>query len=811
MTKEYNASSVDVLEFPRNIQMRPTMYIGSVDNFGKMVIYREVLDNSVDELLNGFGKEILTIVDSVKRTISVKDQGRGIPFDHHEKFKCSVMEVLCSKMHAGGKFDKNSYKTSGGLNGIGIKATNALSTFFHIESKRPGAGYRMEFENGIKVKESKIRGSKQSGTMITFQPNPEIFSEAETEFPSKTDFVEMLELRSYLNPKVPFVLEYDGERTVFLADSIADFIDSQLTEKELLIPEHIVVSGEGDGKNVGEIDLAFNYSKSSLKENFYGFCNTIFQRDGGSHITGFKMAFGRIFQKFIKDNDLLKGRDKDLEVKPADFFEGMYCIISIKHAEPLYSGQDKQKLNSSDATGAVSSVTYAALVDWVETNKSEAKKISLMAVASAKNRIKNLKSKEASRAQLTGDAFSMNDSSKLADCISRDPSECEIFIVEGDSAGGTCKDGRDRNTQAIFPLRGKCVNSLDLDLAAVIKNNEYSDLFNVLRCGKGVDFDYEKLRYSKIVLLSDSDVDGSHISTLLATFFWQHMRPLIENGNVFVAKPPLYRVQLNKNDYIYLQDRSELIEFVSDKYSEVAKRLNYRLAEDKGKGYKFVRSPKALLAKLEEFSGEIAETGAAIGIPLDILSRVLEFAKTADLEETLNDFLDSDYTDSLTLNDDGHCSFIFQDEASSKHNSFCTLIAGGEENENDESRIAKLEELLASYTEKKLNKVKVYKDDSNKLSNMLYAFHDIKDLTDKSITVSRFKGLGEMSADQLWETTMDPETRTLISLEAEDFSDEGFAHEVINLLMTKKTNGPSMRREVMKDNFPEFDKELLDI
>lgn len=458
-------------------------------------------------------------------------------------------------------------------------------------------------------------------------------------------------------------------------------------------------------------------------------------------------------------------------------------------------------------------LTIEAVSAWADANIKIAEQVAKMAIAAANNRVNNIKKKEESRAVVTGDPLALNSRGKLADCLSGDPEECEIYLVEGDSAGGTCKEGRDRNTQAIFPLRGKCVNVLDKTISDVLKNKEYADLLNVLGCGSGKDFDISKLRYHTIVPLCDSDVDGSHIVTLLLTFIWTHARELIIRGHVKIANPPLYRVQLSKDNGLYIQDKPAMNAFLVDSYSNVAKQKGIKFSRNG----KFVRSSKTVIPLIEAYCDLLTKTADSIGIHPEILDVMITRHIVADPNEDLNGvlagFLDRFCSDVINT-EDGHLSFIYENPGSVNNNSYCVLLTGGDDNSSDEEVLDAIEMLIRYAETNELRSIKIHDEvegEGNNLLEMYRTFVFLKETTEKKLTISRFKGLGEMNPDQLWETTLNPETRILTELTCDDFSDEGDTHKIFEKLMSKRTGRAEQRRQIMNDNYPNFDKASLDV
>ena len=559
--QDYNAGSITVLEGLEAVRVRPGMYIGGVGVKGLNHLIYEIMDNSIDEHLAGYCKNIWVTLNA-DGSCTVKDDGRGIPVEMHQK-GISAERVVLSTLHAGGKFDNASYKTSGGLHGVGSSVVNALSDFLDIKISRDGYIHHDRYEKGIPVIELKkgllptIGKTKESGTEITFLPDNTIFEV--TKFKAEWLKSRMHE-SAYLNPglMLHFINLRDNEheeRTFYEPDGIVAYVKELNKGKEVM---HAPISYKGicDGIDV-EIAIQF---VDAFEENILGFCNNIFTQEGGTHIAGFKTKFTGLINTYARDLGVLK--DKDSNFTGADTRNGMTAIISIKHPNPMFEGQTKTKLASADATRAVLTVTGDELTRFFDRNVDVIKSIISCAEKSAKIR----KAEERAKTNmLTKSKFSFESNGKLANCESKDPSKCEIFIVEGDSAGGSAKTARNRNFQAILPIRGKILNVEKASIDKVLANAEIKTMINTFGCGfsegYGNDFDISKLRYDKIILMTDADVDGSHIDTLLLTFLYRFMPELIYYGHVYIAMPPLFKVVPKRGEGIYLYDEKALEDY----------------------------------------------------------------------------------------------------------------------------------------------------------------------------------------------------------------------------------------------------------
>ena len=558
---QYNADSITVLEGLEAVRKRPGMYIGSVGARGLNHLIYEIVDNAVDEHLAGYCSEIRVTLEA-DGSCTVRDNGRGIPVGLHKK-GVSAERVVLATLHAGGKFDNNSYKTSGGLHGVGSSVVNALSSRLKIRVFREGQIHYDEYERGIPTVQLKngllpVEGkTKETGTEINFLPDPEIFEKIKF----RTDWLKnRLHESAYLNPKLTIYYEnrQPGEEetmTFSEPDGIVAYVRA-LNAGKTAVHEPVYFRGTVD---LIEVEGAFQFV-DAFEENLLGFCNNIFTQEGGTHLTGFKTKFTSLINSYARELGILK--EKDTNFTGADTRNGMTAVVAVKHPDPIFEGQTKTKLASADAAKAVSTVTGEELELFFDRNLETLKSVIGCAEKSAKIR----KAEEKARTNmLSKSKFSFDSNGKLANCESRDPAKCEIFIVEGDSAGGSAKMGRDRQFQAILPIRGKILNVEKASIDKVLANAEIKTMINAFGCGfsegYGNDFDITKLKYDKIILMTDADVDGSHIDTLLLTFLYRFMPELIYDGHVYIAMPPLYKVVPKKGEERYLYDDRALEEY----------------------------------------------------------------------------------------------------------------------------------------------------------------------------------------------------------------------------------------------------------
>ncbi|ESS03362.1 MAG: DNA gyrase subunit B [uncultured archaeon A07HR67] len=542
---EYGAGQIQVLEGLQAVRKRPAMYIGSTDERGLHHLVYEVVDNAIDEALAGHCEAIgVTIHDD--GSVSVRDDGRGIPVDTHEKYDRPALEVIMTVLHAGGKFDSKSYQVSGGLHGVGVSVVNALSARLEVEVKRDGGVYRHRFRQGEPEPEGfervrELDPSEGTGTTIRFWPDDEVFETTDFEFSTLSNRLREL---AFLNSGVEITLadERNGDRETFRYDGgIREFV-GYLNETRTPIHEEVIYfADEADDVHV-EVALQ---ATEELQGSVHAFANNINTREGGTHLTGFKTALTRVVNDYANEHGLVD--DLDANLKGEDVREGLTAVISIKHPDPQFEGQTKTKLGNSEVRGVVESATHEKLGTFLEENPGTARKVVHKAAEAARARKAAKKAEELTRRKSALESTALP--GKLADCQTRDPAESELFVVEGDSAGGSAKQGRNRKNQAILPLKGKILNVEKHRLDRILENDEIRALITAIGAGIGEEFDIEEVRYNKIILMTDADVDGAHIRTLLLTLLYRHMKPLLEAGYVYAAQPPLYRVRHNGETY----------------------------------------------------------------------------------------------------------------------------------------------------------------------------------------------------------------------------------------------------------------------
>jgi DNA gyrase subunit B len=565
---DYNAKNINVLKGLEAVRKRPAMYIGDTSARGLHHLINEVVDNSIDEALAGHCDKINVIINT-DGSVTVQDNGRGIPVDIHPEEKRSALEVVMTMLHAGGKFDKDTYKVSGGLHGVGVSVVNALSDWLKVEVSRGGKIYFQEFKKGIplaKVKEIRKAKKTEKGTWITFYPDPDIFRTLDFKFDTISE--RMREL-AYLNKTITIKIkdERNGgeEETFHFKGGLVEFV-KYLDETRQPLHKSIYIEGMKDNT---PIEIAFQYT-TNYTENIFSYVNNINTTEGGTHLSGFKTALTRTLNNYGYKNKLIK--EGKLNLTGDDFREGLTAVISVKVAEPQFEGQTKTKLGNSETRSAVEMMVGEKLADYLEENPSVGKKIIEKCTRAAEAREAARKARELARRKNALDTLNLP--GKLADCSITDPEHCEIYIVEGDSAGGSAKQGRDRKFQAILPLKGKILNVEKARINKILENNEIKAIISAIGAGIGGDFNKDKARYGKIILMTDADVDGSHIRTLLLTFIYRYMKDLITSGKIYIAQPPLYKIKMGKEDF-YAFDEKER--------DEILKRLKVN-GKDNGKG-----------------------------------------------------------------------------------------------------------------------------------------------------------------------------------------------------------------------------------
>jgi DNA gyrase subunit B len=807
--EKYDASKIDKLEGLAGVRQRPGMYIGPTDERGLHHCVFEVLDNSIDEHLAGYCSKI-DVTIHVDGSCSIRDNGRGIPVDIHPKFKIPALELVLTNLHAGGKFGQGAYKYSGGLHGVGAKCVNALSDWFKVEVQRDGKVYHMAFERGVTMQKltviGEVKNKKQTGTLITFLPDPTIFT-ITTEFEFAKLASRLREL-AFLNPGLEITLtdergeQVKSERWLYKL-GIEEFVRQLGENKQLLHPKPIVIGGKRPvtfkNKDQTEItddmfvDVVLQYN-DSYNDQILCFTNAIPNPDGGTHSTGFRTALTRTINQYAKANNLLK--DKDPSISGDDVREGLICVLAIKHPNPGFESQTKVKLVTPEVEGIVSSITYESLMTFFDANPAVAKRVIEKGLTAARAREAARKARETVRkGALTGGGLP----GKLADCSERDPALTELYVVEGDSAGGSAKQGRDRRYQAILPIKGKIINVEKARLDKVLQNTEVQTLITAIGTGIGGgdqegSFNIERLRYGRIIIMTDADVDGSHIRTLLLTFFYRQMPELVKQGKIYIACPPLYLIKRKKREE-YIDDDAALNKILISLGAEEVKLKN--LADSKTFTPAQLREMLDLLQRLSRYSDSIRRHGGDFesylnerdpkthALPtylLKVREGNEEWVTYFPGEEQVREFA----AENTDLN-------LFEVEApETPAEGESTEQKPAAKSKKDEPAIrrrARLVELHESVPVQKLIdelakkglKVEHFSNHDAPLFELIegegdkataHAVFSIPEILERIIeigkrglTIQRFKGLGEMNPKQLFETTMNPEKRRLLKVD----------------------------------------------
>ncbi len=754
----YTAKDITVLEGLEPVRLRPGMYIGSTGIRGLHHLVYEIVDNSVDEALAGHNDRIEVTLHP-DHSVTVQDWGRGMPVDVMEDQGESALTVIMTKLHAGGKFGGSGYKVSGGLHGVGASVVNALSEWLVVEVRRDGKVYRQEFERGVPKGPVEVVGETDgTGTTISFLPDSEIFEELEM---NADTLLQRLRETAFLTKGllIRFVDERaDGKTAEFHYEGgIKDFV-AYINDAKDAIHKHIVYL-EGETEQ-GQVEVAMQWN-GSFQESVFTFANNINTVEGGSHLSGFRSALTRTLNAKAQDLKLLK---KDETLDGEDVREGLAAVVSVKLQNPQFEGQTKAKLGNPGVEGIVQTTVNANLAQFLEENPQDARQIVTKAIAAMRARLAARKARELTRRKSALDSSSLP--GKLADCSIRDPESAELFIVEGDSAGGSAKTGRDRTYQAILPLRGKIINSEKNRINKVLSNNEIQAMITAIGTGIGDEFDISGLRYHRIIVMTDADVDGSHIRTLVLTFLYRHMRELFEHGNVHIAVPPLYKVKLGNQEY-YFEKESQLEELlVRERFGEL------QLQDRDGTDVKLTEARwRKFTGALAEFEGWSARLRADFGhqaADLVISHRLLELdaAAPAEIEAALAQLPSNGYTLSvLERDDEGLRIKVVEEETSAAQ-----IVRLGAElfaspiYANLRRAYTKLVEVVGPppFTLQLGRR----SDEAQTFSGLRHAALDLA--KEVGIQLSRFKGLGEMNADQLWETTMDPAKRLLVRVDVED-------------------------------------------
>jgi len=799
----YDSSSIAVLEGRDAVRKRPAMYIGSTGEIGLHHLVYEVVDNSIDEALAGYC-DTVEVTIHLDNSITVIDNGRGIPVDMMKKEKRSAAEVVMTKLHAGGKFDTNAYKVSGGLHGVGVSCVNFLSEALHLEIWRDGLTYEQEYERGIPVLALKQTGkTRKRGTKITFKPDTEIFDTTEFSFDKLS---ERLREKAFLNKGIRISIKDEREEPeksheFYYRGGIAEFVKHLNKNKSVLHDKPIYFEKVADALS---IEVAIQYN-DAYDEKVYSFANNINTVDGGTHLSGFRSAFTRTINAYAQSSGLAKNFKGSLTGD--DVREGLVAVISVKLPQPQFEGQTKGKLNS-DVKGAVESFLNERLTDYLEQNPTVARRLVGKSLDAARARDAARKAREIVRKGAMGSTMLPG---KLADCQERDPALSEIYIVEGDSAGGSAKQGRDRKNQAILPLKGKILNVEKARFDRMLAHNEIKALIMALGTGIGKeDFDLSKLRYHRIILMTDADVDGSHIRTLLLTFFFRQMPQLVEQGYVYIAQPPLFKVKKGKKEE-YIKDEGSMVHYLMRQATSEMK-VTTGKAKNVIEGAQLARNLERMV-DLRRYCEKATRRLRGDAHLLDTLLVAFGGKKGVLREEGATmkrSFQDENLMARVegVLDKAGYKTELTEDEEHGLWEVKTTTISG--------NAIA-IDYNFASYVEfQKAVELFMKLEDrltppfiagENGTSEEIATRDDLLDrvltAAKKDLTIQRYKGLGEMNPEQLWETTMDPAKRTLLQVRIDDAVE---TDEIFTVLMG---DAVEPRRKFIEDNA--LDVKNLDI
>ncbi len=808
----YNAKSIQALEGLQAVRKRPGMYIGDVVKRGFHHLVFEVIDNCVDEALAGFCDEINIIINE-DESISLEDNGRGIPVDMHPQKKKPAVEVILTTLHAGGKFDSKTYAVSGGLHGVGVTVVNFLSEFLEVEISRDGAVWHQRYEFGkVATKLKSIKKSSKTGSKITFKPDSKIFepvinTNGRYDFEPKFDFdylCNRIRELAFLNGGLKLAINdkrVDKSETFFYKGGINSFVEHLNKGKKTVNSKPIFIQGSKEG-TVVEIAIQYNEGYS---ENIYSYVNNINTIEGGTHLSGFRSALTRSINKYAKDQNLFK--NQSIQITGDDTREGLGAVVSIKVPEPKFEGQTKTKLGNSETSGIVESLMNDFLGDFFEKNPSQAKKIVGKSIDAAKAREAAKKARDLTRRKSVLDLGSLP--GKLADCQEKDPEKSELFIVEGESAGGSAKQGRDRKTQAVLPLKGKVINVQKARLDKVLSNDEIGTLITAMGVGAPLitqdsdednGIDIEKLRYGKIILMTDADIDGSHIRTLLLTFFYKHYKELIRMKKLFIAQPPLFKLKKGNKDS-YLQDEDSLNDFllensINELITDESFSKNKITKDELLKSIAHFRRHKVYLDNLERSGMDIRILNIIIPILAeleDVSISKLEKAsikeiKRIKIEKPLEDYTcHKDSTSSLT--------FSVKNQGRIKE----TLITST----SLESQLFQKAVKEYSTSIDKINFPLILESKAGEkyeFVNLDLLLNKLSEIGKKGYSIQRYKGLGEMNPEQLWETTLDPSLRVLREVtiaEVEDIEQDTKERNLFEDLMGDQVEP---RKKIIEDN-----------
>jgi DNA gyrase subunit B len=790
---DYKADNIKVLEGLEAVRKRPGMYIGDTGERGLHHLVYEVVDNSIDEALAGHCDNIEVTIH-IDNSVTVIDNGRGIPVDIHSTEGVSAAEVVLTKLHAGGKFDKSSYKVSGGLHGVGISVVNALSETLEIEVKRDGRVYQQSYRRGVpQYRLKEVGKSKERGTKVTFTPDTEIFETVDFSFDILSQRLREL---AFLNSGVKITIEDERSQKkheFFYKGGLLSFVEHLNRAKTAIHPKVVHFAGEKDGV---EVEIAMQWN-DGYSENVFSFANNINTAEGGTHLIGFKSALTRTVNSYAIDIGQLKKDEANLQGE--DVREGLTAVVSVKVPEPQFEGQTKTKLGNSEVKGIVEALVNEKFSSYLSEHPADAKKITSKGVEAARVREATRKAKDLARRKGALDSGSLP--GKLADCQERDPALSEIYLVEGDSAGGSAKQGRDRRNQAILPLKGKILNVEKARFDKMLSSQEIRLMITALGTGVKEDYDSAKLRYHSIIIMTDADVDGSHIRTLLLTFFYRQMPDLVEKGHLFIAQPPLYKVKRGKQER-YLKDEATLEDYLIELGTE---NIRVRATND-GNGLtgQSLQSFVKKVARWEKLMGLITRKRKN-RVVIEGLLLEEQFSEETLKDEKALRGLESRLVSyiNLTAPDQAPVSCALEEDP--EHNCFKLICATRTNGSRSQTVIdrellisAEYKEIKRLFTELTSIGVPPYAVENGEQKAQLRSLTEvlkyIMEGGKKGQYIQRYKGLGEMNPDQLWETTMNPETRILLQVRIEDAVE---ANDIFSTLMGDEVEP---RRKFIEDH-----------
>jgi DNA gyrase subunit B len=770
----YGAESIKMLKGLEAVRKRPGMYIGDTsDGTGLHHMVFEVVDNAIDEALGGYCDDIVVTIHT-DNSISVVDNGRGIPTDIHkdDEFGRSAAEIVMTELHAGGKFDQNSYKVSGGLHGVGVSCVNALSEWLKLTIRRNGRVYEMEFRRGERVAPLAETGTTDKrGTEVRFLADSTVFNHVEYHYDILSKRLREL---SFLNNgvKIRLVDQRQGKEENFsFSGGVKGFVEYINRSKNVLHPNVFLVNTESDAGGVPvRVDVAMQWN-DSYSENVLCFTNNIPQRDGGSHLTGLRAAMTRILNKYIADNELAK--KAKIETSGDDMREGLACVLSVKVPEPKFSSQTKDKLVSSEVRPAVEDAVARALETWLLENPNDAKAVCGKIIGAARAREAARKAREMTRRKSVLEGAGLP--GKLADCQEKDPALCELYIVEGDSAGGSAKQGRDRKFQAVLPLRGKVLNVEKARFDRLLASEQIATLITALGTSIGPDFNLEKLRYHRLIIMTDADVDGAHIRTLLLTLLYRQMPELVSHGYVYIAQPPLYKVKVGRGEERYLKDAQEEAQFMMQLALKDAELIPREGAEpicgdalaELARQYVLAES---VITRLARVLDEAALSAMADGVEIDLDNIEQAAASARRLEAALHDAVLGNTVKVTSAFDEGTEKCYLSVHRLHHGNVRVSTIDADFVRGADYAVLAKSAKTFMGLVDKGavVSRGEGDKRKQQLVSDFRQAMQWLRGEAERSISKQRYKGLGEMNPEQLWETTMNPKVRRLLRVQIED-------------------------------------------